>query len=593
MAYSLQIKELIYLMYNNEKKIINNLSIENSEKLNNAIIFRENSKFSLAINCLEEIQCNNLKNPIIYYNMAITYYSYGNYHLTKNNYILAINCYKKAISFFDGNQNNFLTDIYIKLAHCYQNIKDYKNMKVSHESLTKLENKPLISYGFLLYSKLCCADFNGRDELLNNIKEGLKMGSATITPFTSILVTDDPKIQFLAAKNYCNEYMKIEKKFSSVHINKYKNKKIKVAYLSSDFHNHATSHLMVDMLEKHNKDKFEYYCFSYGKNDNSEVSQRIRKTFDNFYLVNDKSDEEIASMIRDLEINITVDLKGHTKQNRLNIMSFRPSPIQVSYLGFPGTLGGQFVDYLIMDKYIINSSNRKFFSENIIYMPSSYQCNSNFSKDIQYHDREYFNLPKDKFILCSLNNSQKYNKKLLNSWAKILTKNSNTVLWLLDDNDLVKENILILFASKNIDLKRIIFSPRVDTKEHLSRMSLADLFLDSFPCNAHTTASDALLVDLPIITLSGKSMSSRVTGSFLSVLNLEELIANNYQEYEKKINYYISNQTKLAQIKQKININKNLILFNSEKISKDIEKAYEKIWNNFINGKKIADLKIK
>jgi len=593
MAYSLQIKELIYLMYNNEKKTINNLSIENSEKLNNAVIFRENSKFSLAINCLEEMQGKNLENPIISYNMALTYYSYGNYHLKKNNYILAVNCYQKAILFFDDNQNNFLTDIYIKLAHCFQNMKDYENMKVSHESLIKLENKPLISYGFLLYSKLCCADFNGRDELLNNIKEGLKIGSATITPFTSILVTDDPKIQFLASKNYCNEYLKAEKKFSSVHKNKYKNKKIKVAYISSDFHNHATSHLMVDMLEKHNKDKFEYYCFSYGKNDNSEISQRIRKTFDNFYLVNDKSDEEIASMIRDLEINITVDLKGHTKQNRLNIMASRPSPIQVSYLGFPGTLGAKFIDYLIMDNYIINSSNRKFFSENIIYMPSSYQCNSNFSKDIQYHDREYFNLPKDKFILCSLNNSQKYNKKLLNSWAKILKNNSNTVLWLLDDNDLVKENILILFASKNIDLKRIIFSPRVDTKEHLSRMSLADLFLDSFPCNAHTTASDALLVDLPIITISGKSMSSRVTGSFLSVLNLEELIANDYQEYEKKINYYISNQTKLTQIKQKININKNLVLFNSEKISKDIEKAYEKIWNNFINGKKIADLQIK
>ena len=173
-------------MYNNEKKTINNLSIENSEKLNNAVIFRENSKFSLAINCLEEMQGKNLENPIISYNMALTYYSYGNYHLKKNNYILAVNCYQKAILFFDDNQNNFLTDIYIKLAHCFQNMKDYENMKLSHESLIKLENKPLISYCFLLYSKLCCADFNGRDELLNNIKEGLKMGSATITPFTSI-----------------------------------------------------------------------------------------------------------------------------------------------------------------------------------------------------------------------------------------------------------------------------------------------------------------------------------------------------------------------------------------------------------------------
>ena len=581
-------------MLYDEKKIIKSSSIEITEKLDNSVIFRENNKFSLAINCLEEIQDQNLDNPLIFYNMALTYYSYGNFSLKKNDYILAINCYKKAIIFFDeGDSNNVLADIYIKLAHCFQNLKDYKNMKISHESLTKLENKPLISYGLLLYSKLCCADFIGRDKLLNNIKKGLIQGFATITPFTSILVSDDPKIHFLAAKNYCNQYSKIEKKNNLRHINKHKNKKIKVAYLSSDFYNHATSHLMVDMLEKQNKDKFEYYCFSYGKNDNSEVSQRIRKAFNNFYFVKDKSDKEIASMIRDLDINITVDLKGHTKQNRLNIMSFRPSPIQVSYLGFPGTLGTQFIDYLIMDNYIINSSNRKFFTENIIHMPSSYQCNSNYSKAIKPLDREYLNLPKDKFILCSLNNSQKYNKKLLNSWANILKNNSNTVLWLLDDNNLVKENILILFENKDIDLNRIFFSPRVDTREHLSRMALADLFLDSFPCNAHTTASDALLVDLPIITLSGRSMSSRVTGSFLSVLGLEELIANDYKEYEKKINYYINNQEKLNQIKKKINTNKNVVLFNSEKFSKDIEKAYEKIWNNFINGKKIADLIIK
>ena len=571
-----------------------NTSLEIKEKLENSIIFREKNQFSLALNYLDEIKGLNYYNSIVVHNIGLTYYSYGNFSLKKNNYPLAINCYKNAITNFDKDiNNNILSDIYIKLAHCFQNLKDYENMKKSHENLSDLKYKPIISLGLLMYSKLCCADFHGRSGLLNSIEGNLKKGMSSITPFTSILVSDDPNFQLLAAKNYFKAYAK--KKISHQHYlnNNYINKKIKIAYLSSDFYNHATSHLIVDMFEKQNNDKFEYYCFSYGKTDNSSVSQRIKKSFNNFYFVNDKSDEEIASMIYDLKIDIAVDLKGHTKENRLNILSFRPSPIQISYLGFPGTLGTNFIDYLIMDNYIVNSSNRNFFSEKIIHMPSSYQCNSNYSETITNYDREYFKIPKDKFILCSLNNSQKYNKKLLNVWAKILKKNNNTVLWLLDDNSLVKKNILLLFESNNIKLDRIIFSPRVNTIDHLSRMALADLFLDSFPCNAHTTASDALLVDLPIVTLSGKSMSSRVTGSLLSVLKLKELIAKDYIEYEEKINYYINNKQRLNYIRKKINKTKYLNLFNSNIFIDDIEKVYEKIWNNYINGKKIAHLHIK
>lgn len=577
----------------NKKNTLKNTSLEVQEKLENSIIFRENNKFSLALSCLAEIKENNKKNSKVSYNMALTYYSYGNFSLKKNDYTIAINCYENAILYLDENKsNNILVDIYIKLAHCFQNLKDFERMKNSHENLTNLKNKPVISLGLLMYSKLCCADFSGRDELLNNIEKGLKKGLATVTPFTSILVSDDPNFQFLAAKNYFKEYSKLREKFSYKLEKKVSRKKIKIAYLSSDFYNHATSHLMVDMFEKQNHEKFEYYCFSYGKNDDSSVSQRIRKAFNNFYLVSDKTDKEIASMIYDLEIDISVDLKGHTKQNRLNIMSFRPSPIQISYLGFPGTLGTNFIDYLIMDNYIVNNSNRKFFSEKIIHMPYTYQCNSNYSKTVKKYDRDYFNLPKDKFVLCSLNNSQKYNKKLLSSWAKILKKNNNTVLWLLDDNSLVKRNILLLFKSKNINLNRIIFAPRISTENHLSRMALADLFLDSFPCNAHTTASDALLVDLPIVTLSGRSMSSRVTGSLLSVLNLKELITSNYSEYEETINYYINNKQHLNKIKKKITINKNLVISNSEYFARNMEIVYEKIYNNYINGKKIADLYI-
>ena len=292
------------------------------------------------------------------------------------------------------------------------------------------------------------------------------------------------------------------------------------------------------------------------------------------------SDQEIATLIKRNEIDILIDLKGHTKQNRINILSYIPSPIQISYLGYPGTLGTNFVDYLIMDEYVIKKDYRKFYNENIIYLPDTYQCNSKCNLISNNKVRDELNLPKNKIILCSLNNTQKYNKKILYVWAEVLIFNKKTILWLLEENQIVKKNIISFFKNVGVETCRIIFSPRTTIEKHLIRLSAADLFLDSFPCNAHTTASDALSVNLPIVTISGRAMAKQSKRRFLNVLKLNNLIANNYEEYKNIINYYVNNIEELKKL-EKIKLTKiisYLILDYSLKIWKSIQKSLATIF---------------
>ena len=401
--------------------------------------------------------------------------------MKKQNYLLAKSFYKKAESYFLLAKNDkFLSAIYINLSICYQHFKNYSAMKLYHEKIANLNPKPEFSDALLSYSKLCCADWEGLDEILDRAYKELKKNISSIRPFTCMLVTDDPELQYFSAVNFCNKYINSNENINYDYKKNINHKKIKIAYLSSDFHNHATAHLIAGIFEKQDNQKFDYYALSYGvNNDNSEISLRLKKSFRNFFDVTDKTDKDIELLLRELEIDIAVDLKGHTRENRIQILKNKPCPIQISYLGFPGTLGTNFIDYLIFDKFIVNKENRKFFKENIIYLPDCYQCNDEKKPQLIKFTRKELHLPEDKIILCSLNNTQKYNKKLFDVWVDILKKNKNTVLWLLDDKG-IKDNIYDYFDKQDIENNQIILSPRVETRTHISRLALADLFLDTF-----------------------------------------------------------------------------------------------------------------
>ncbi len=556
--------------------------------------FIDKEQFTLASNILQELEKKFVNIPEILFNIGISNYLNAKKFFKKRDFINAEHFFIIAEKYLKkSSDDKFLPDLYVKLSICYQDKNLYNEIKNCHEKLYRFDSKPDYAAALLVYSKLCCADWKNLDKIINEGINNLKFGHASIKPFTCLLVTDDPKVQQLAAKNFSKKYINSNEKNKNnfcFEKNK-KHNKIRIAYLSSDFHNHATAHLIAGMFEEQNIEKFDYYAFSYGNDDNSYITRRVRNNFINFFNVRTNTEKEIEQMLYEHEIDIAVDLKGHTKQNRLDILKNRPCPIQISYLGYPGTLGTDFIDYLIFDNYVVTKENRKYFNENIIYLPGSYQCNDHRKLPLKKLSRKDVGLPEDKFVLCSLNNTHKYNERLFKVWVQILKKNKNSVLWLLDDKA-IKQNIFNFFSNQNIPKERIILAPKIDTHLHTSRLALADLFIDSFPCNAHTTASDSLYADLPIITVPGESMCTRVTGSLLNTLKIDELICKNLEEYIHKINFYINNTNELLKIRKKINKNKNLKIFNATLFTENIEKAYKKVWDNYLNGKKIADVHI-
>ena len=282
---------------------------------------------------------------------------------------------------------------------------------------------------------------------------------------------------------------------------------------------------------------------------------RLKKSFDKFYYLKEKSDQEILNLVRDLNIDIAVDLMAHCNngmENRFGIFARGCAPIQINFLGYPGTSGSKSIDYIIADKTTIPIENQKFFTEKIIYLPDTYQPNNeNVKKTDKKFLRSDFGLTEDKFIFCCFNQHQKISPKIFNIWMNILKQNKDSLLWLLEDNILSKKNLLIEAEKRKVDKSRIVFSNRLSLEDHLERIKLADLFLDTYPYTAHTTCSDALRSGLPVLTLKGRTFASRVASSLLQSLGLKELITNSIVEYESLANEYCKILQKIKKLKIK------------------------------------------
>ena len=345
-------------------------------------------------------------------------------------------------------------------------------------------------------------------------------------------------------------------------------------------------YLMANMFELHDKSKFEIYAFSFGPDDNSKIRKRVIKSFDKFIDVKEKTTQEIVKISREANIDIAIDLKGFTKDNRFELFIERCAPIQISYLGFPGTTGSGCIDYLIADRMIIPDQNKKHYSEKIIYLPNTYQVNdSTLNISEKKFSRKEFGLPENSFVYCCFNNTYKILPEMFHTWIKILDKVQNSVLWLLVDNDIVKNNLKKILVSKGIDQDRLLFTNRMMHSEHLARLKLADLFLDTYPCNAHTTASDSLRSCLPIITLRGNSFASRVTSSLLSSVGLDKLITDTKEEYEELAIKIANENDYFDKIKNELKNNiKTKPLLNTRMFTKNLEKAYFNVYEKYINN---------
>jgi len=349
--------------------------------------------------------------------------------------------------------------------------------------------------------------------------------------------------------------------------------------LCGEFRNQATSILMTRVWELHDKSKFEIFGFDNGWDDGSDYRERIEKAFSYIFDISKTSDAEVVRLIQENEIDILVNLNGFFGEVRQQVFAYKPAPIQVNYLGFPGTIGIKYMDYIIADKVVIPEESKIHYVENIAYLPNSYQANDDQRKiSNRKFSREELGLPEDAFVFTCFNNYYKITPPIFDSWMRILSRVQGSVLWLLADNPTAKGNLIKEANARGIDSSRLIFAERMPIAEHLARHHLADLFLDTLPYNAHTTCSDALWAGLPVLTLMGSTFPGRVAASLLCAVGLSELITNTHNEYEALAIELATNPKQLEEIKLRLSINRlSTPLFNTPLFTKNLEAAYIKM----------------
>jgi len=352
--------------------------------------------------------------------------------------------------------------------------------------------------------------------------------------------------------------------------------RIRIGYLSADFRRHATASLIAELLERHDRRRFEIvgYCFS--ADDGSDMRRRLITAFDRFVDIRKLTHAEAARRIGDDGIDILVDLKGYTKDARSEILGYRPAPIQVSYLGYPGTLGADFIDYIIADPFVAPMHQQARFTEQIVHLPDCYQPNDTRRAIAEpAPTRAHCGLPDGALVFASFNNAYKITPAVFAVWMRLLAAVEGSVLWLLDANPLAKANLRREAAERGIDPSRLVFAPKLPAEQHLARQRLADLFLDTLPVNAHTTASDALWAGLPVLTCAGEAFVGRVAGSLLQAIGLPELVTHTLQDYEALALRLATEPELLAGLRRRLQANRRSApLFDAERYVANIEAAY-------------------
>ena len=393
------------------------------------------------------------------------------------------------------------------------------------------------------------------------------------SPLAILSLTDEPALQRLCAERFTAE--KVERHPRLIPAShRYGHEKIRIGYLSSDLSMHAVSLLTVELFETHNRDNVEVYAFCWSKEDGTPFRERVRRAFDHFIPIGGLTDKEASDLIRTYEIDVIIDLQGLTANARPNIVARGPAPVQIAYLGYPGPSALPHVDYVVADPFIFPNDLKPHFTEKPLYLPTVFQVSDSKREFGPERARSFFGLPDDRFVFCAFNNNYKISQAMFTSWMKILRETPNSVLWLLEDNQWSKQNLINFASAQSIDPSRLIFAGRIEPKDYLSRFRAADLFLDTTPYNAGTTANDALWAGLPLLTLSGKTYVSRMAGSLLKSAGLAELITFNAHDYEEKAIYLGAHHQEIMRLKRHLNEQKQSgQLFNTKRFCAEFENA--------------------
>jgi protein O-GlcNAc transferase len=427
----------------------------------------------------------------------------------------------------------------------------------------------------LATSALESCDWTLTKNILGRLQRRIGQQRGFIAPFNLLFYSDDPSLQMQCAKNFVRHHVPallpaLPRRQAGRH------EKIRIAYLSADFRNHPMSHLVAELFELHDRGRFEVIGISFGPDDHSDIRARVIAAFDQFHDVRASSDRDIAGLLSELEVDIAIDLMGHTRNSRPGILGHRGAPIQVSYLGCPATTGTDFIDYVIADKIVLPLDQQRFYTEQIVHLPDSYWVNDSKLKiSDQVPSRTEAGLPEQGFVFCCFNKPAKITAPVFEVWMRLLAAVDGSVLWLLRDNAVAEGNLRKAAAACGIDPGRLVFAGKLELDRHLARYRLADLFLDTLPYNAHTTASDALAAGLPLVTCLGETFSGRVAASLLSAVGLPELITHSLADYEALALKLARDGKYLADVRSRLAQNrKSFPLFDTNRFRQHIEAAY-------------------
>ena len=480
--------------------------------------------------------------------------------------------------------NPDLAEAHNNLGHVFSKLNQYLDSLKAYEKASSI--KPDLDYvlGNILSARMNSCSWSDLPSILIEARKKININKKVIDPFTLFGLIDDPELIRKSIELRVNSDHPKSNILSKITFYP-KHSKIRIGYFSGDFRAHPVSFLTAELYELHNRSKFEIHAFSLGPNTKDEMNLRIKAGVDHFHHVRAMSHKEIALLARSLEIDIAIDLAGLTAESRTDVFAMSAAPLQLSYIGFLGTMGADYYDYLIADAVMIPKENQKHYAEKIVYLPS-FQVND--SKDLPPKitlTRKDVGLPEKGFVFCCFNNTYKFTPTVFDSWARILEQVEGSVLIIYVNNDLSKINLAKEIALRGINPSRLIFGDSLPRPEYLARYQVADLFLDTHPYNAGTTASDALRMGLPMITHLGESYQARMGASILSALNLSELITSTPQEYESLAIELATNPRKLKSIKDKLVSNLSTApLFNTPLFTKNLECALTVMYEKYQQG---------
>ena len=514
--------------------------------------------------------------------MAEAWLGRGNVFFEANRHDDALAAFGRALSLKPD-----LSEGWSGRGNVFVGLKRYEDASAAYDEAFALTPDLAALEGERIHCRMHLCDWGNFETERDHLVRSVRNGKENTNPFAFLGVGSSAEDQFACAQLWTRKrYPASGQALWRGEL--YKHDKIRIGYVSSDFRQHPVADLIAGVFECHDRSQFDVLGISIGADDNSEIRRRVVRSFDKFIDAETLGAVEIAKRIREEEIDVLIDLNGVTRNARTEIFARRPAPIQVNYLGYPGTMGADYMDYIVADPVLIPASQQDSYMEKVVYLPHSYLPHDDTSRPVsdRSFERGEFGLPADGFVFCCFNNAYKLNPHLFRSRMKLLKAVDGSVLWLSEHNATAVNNLRKEAAAAGVEPDRLVFAKRLPSSgDHLARHRLADLFLDTLPYNAHTTASDALWAGLPVLTQIGETFAGRVAASLLNAVGLPELIAETQEQFESMAVELATTPERLAAIRHRLAQNRaTKPLFNTQLFTRHLEGAYAAMYSRRQNG---------